>query len=139
MQDKTLTAADKVEVQELIGAYYLAEDGCDVEPWVACFARDGGFKTRAGQSYFGHEQLRGFAEKRALRPDSKLYVHWMTNVVVTATAEGARARYYSMTIGQSDGGLRIRGMALNTDELVREDGRWCFRLRDSATIPVAAG
>ena len=134
----SLSAADRLEIQELIANYYHAEDSAEIEPWVNSFTTDGGFKTRAGKSYFGHEQLRGFATDRSKRPDARLYVHWFTNLVVTTTPEGARAKYYSMTIGQTPDGFRIRGLALNTDDLRHENGRWLFKIRDSVSQPVSA-
>ena len=132
---KTLSVADRLEIHELLARYYLAEDAGQVDAWVNTFTADGGFYKRDGQACLGHDELRRFALKRSERPDARKYVHWTSNVTVSATEEGAQLQCYSMTVEHTPDGYRIRGMAINTDELLHERGQWRFKSRRSAPLP----
>ena len=132
---KTLSVADRLEIHELLARYYLAEDSALVDPWVSAFTKDGGFYKRDGQACLGHDELRRFALKRQERPEAREYVHWTSNLLVTPTEDGAQLQYYSMTVQQTADGYRIRGMAINTDELRQENGQWRFKSRRSVSCP----
>jgi pimeloyl-ACP methyl ester carboxylesterase len=130
-EEPVLSAADRLEIEDLIARYNVSEDIGDIDSWVSTFTRDGSFKgERHGTYITGHHGLRQFAIERRRRPGVDRYVHWTSNVIISATDEGARAKSYVMTIECApQGGFRIRGLAIKTDELRREDGRWRFKSR----------
>ncbi len=132
-----LTAADRVDIYELIARNNTAEDTGDIEGWVNTFTPDGSFEgRRQGNSVAGHDALRRFATDRLKRPDRVANTHWNGNITITPTAEGARAESYAMIIERApDGSLRVRSMATKTDELRRENGQWRFKSRINAPWP----
>ena len=135
---RTLSVADRLEIQELLARYNFYEDSGQVEPWVNSFTTDGGFMHSSGKSYIGHDELRRFALDREKRPGARQSVHWASNLFITPTAEGAQAQYYVMLVEQlPDGSFRIRGMSRKTDELRQENGQWRFKFRGSAPLPDA--
>jgi SnoaL-like domain len=135
-----LSAEDRLEIQELIARYNFAEDSGAVEDWVNSFTADGSFTgQRKGVFVTGREQLRQYGTERQQRSDVGHYVHWTGNIIITPTAEGARAQCYVMMIEQTaDGGLRVRGMSTKSDELRRESGRWRFKSRINTPWPFGA-
>jgi len=127
----TIGVGDRLEIHELMARYDMAEDSGDLAGWVATFSRDGGFVgRRTGVTVTGHADLLAFAVERAARPDIGTYLHRTTNIIIDEAAFGATAQSCVMMIAKSDNGTySVRGVAIKTDELVREDGRWRFRLR----------
>lgn len=132
-----LTADDRNEIRELIARYSHLEDSGDAEAWAELFTTDGSFTGSKGNVVQGREALRDFAADRWLRPEVREYVHWIGNVVITPTEEGAETDSYQMLVQvNADGGCSVRKLSGKHDRLRREDGRWRFQNRAVTPLPV---
>jgi hypothetical protein len=137
---RPLTADDRLDIQDLISQHSITTDTGDIDGWVTTYAKDGNFEgQRRGNAVRGHEALRQFSVDRLKRPDLANASHWNGNVLITPTAEGARAKSYEMTIERlADGTYRVLSVSIKNDELIREDGHWRFKSRVNTPWPVAA-
>jgi hypothetical protein len=130
-----LTAADRLEIQELINRYAVAEDSGDVDDWVGTFTVDGVFKPPEG-TIIGREALRAFIIARLKRAEAARTLHWVGNSLVKPSAEGAHALSYETVIERmGDGTFRIRSVETKHDELRRENGHWRFKSRFNTPWP----
>ena len=99
----TLTAADYIEIQQLVARYPYGVDmhGGDGSAYAALFARDGSFGTQAK----GREQLEALAVKTNRDRSGPAYTHhFVTNVVIKLSPEGATGRSYLVAIDVSENG-----------------------------------
>lgn len=131
--------ADRAQIQEVAFRYIEALDTRNAELYLSVFTEDAVYDVE-GTLYQGHEALRGIitglqaARDRALaegRPVLDLY-HSNLNPQVTLLDERhARYRAYWQTLRLAeDNAMRIGGMGLIEDELVKgDDGRWRIRHR----------
>jgi len=119
-----LELADRVEIQELYNSYALAFDTGDAATWADHFAPDGRF-IYGGQPITGTLALREFfGQRHAEAPGIR---HFMANLVLEATEDGARGRISTLVFRQAgDGALRIRTIGAYEDDLVRLDHGWRF-------------
>lgn len=133
-----LTAEDRNEIRELIARYSHLEDSGAAEEWAELFTVDGSFTGGKGNIVQGREALRDFAAKRWLRPEVREYVHWISNIVITATEEGAESVSYQMLVQKdsSTGEYFVRKLSGKLDRIKREDGRWKFYNRAVTPLPV---
>ena len=69
----SLSAADKIEIQELVARYNRAIDSGDVEGWVDTFVRDGVFEGLVVPTFRGHDELRAFVTAFWTEPE---YAEW---------------------------------------------------------------
>ena len=99
----TLTAADYLEIQQLVARYSYALDmhGGDGSAYAALFAPDGSLGTQAK----GTAQLAEFAAQTNKERSGPAFTrHFVTNVVVKPAPEGATGRSYLVTLdGAEDG------------------------------------
>jgi ketosteroid isomerase-like protein len=119
-----LELADRVEIQELYNSYALAFDTGDAETWADHFAPQGRFMY-AGEPITGTLALREFfGQRHAEAPGIR---HFMANLVLQATEDGARGRISTLVFRQAgDGALRIRTIGAYEDDLVHLDHGWRF-------------
>ena len=99
----TLTAADYLEIQQLVARYSYAVDmhGGDGSAYAALFAPDGSLGTQAK----GTAQLAEFAAKTNKDRSGPAFArHFVTNVVIKPAPEGATGRSYLVTLDISEGG-----------------------------------
>lgn len=135
-QAATLTAQDRVEIQELIAEYCHYEDNGDARSWADLYTADGRFVGSGDKLAVGREALVEFATRRwADKPQVHDWVHWTANVVIRATPEGAEARSFQMVINCKDSGYNIQKLSGKHDLLRREDGRWRFYERKVFALP----
>ena len=133
---RKLSAEDRMDILELYARHNHAIDSGDVETLIALFTADGGFvQPGSGRFYSGRDVLRDFFRKRTGRSDVRNYVHWTSNVMITATGQGADVRSYGMLVENAEGGHRIRNASLKLDQLRREEGQWRFHLRRAEPWP----
>jgi uncharacterized protein YbdZ (MbtH family) len=98
----TLTAADYLELQQLVARYSYAVDmhGGDGSAFAALFTPDGALGTQAK----GTAQLAAFAANTNKDRSGPAFTrHFVTNVVITPAAGGATGRSYLVTIDGAEG------------------------------------
>jgi hypothetical protein len=99
----TFTAADYLEIQQLVARYPYAVDmhGGDGSAYAALFTPDGNFGTQAK----GTTQLAELAAKTNKdRAGSGFTRHFVTNVVIKPSPGGATGRSYLVALDISEGG-----------------------------------
>jgi uncharacterized protein (TIGR02246 family) len=129
-----LAVEDYIEIQQLYARYAFALDLEDVEAFVATWAPDGEYVGSVSDvpKAKGLEAIRAFASEAMAR--QKGY-HWNSNLVIEATEDGATGQCYLLYVLAGERGSgRIRDALYYRDELVRHDGRWLFRRRNSRSL-----
>jgi hypothetical protein len=99
----TLSAADYLEIQQLVARYSYAVDmhGGDGSAYAALFAPDGSFGTEAK----GAAQLAELAAKTNKDRSGPAFTrHFVTNVVIKPSPEGATGRSYLVALDISETG-----------------------------------
>lgn len=128
-----LSAADRLEIQELTARYAWCLDTGDEEGFAACFCRDGElvwdvFETEG--RWRGAPALRRFIGYFRQRPESAGRQHHVSNLLVTPAATGARARsYVAVTLRCAPGPHLVNVVGYYEDDLQQEDGRWLLARR----------
>jgi hypothetical protein len=125
----TLTAADYVEIQQLVARYSYAVDthADNGYAYSDLFTPDGVFgKTK------GREALAELARTTQQERGGPSYTrHYLTNVIIYPTPEGARGSQYLAAIDVSEGGKPssvVHGGRYD-DEYVKTPGGWRFKSR----------
>jgi SnoaL-like domain len=127
------SSSDRMEIHELTARYAWSLDTGDAEAFVQCFCRNGElvwdvFET-AGR-WRGADALRRFIEYFRQRPESAGRQHHVSNLIVTATDSGVRARsYVAVAMRCANGPHALNVMGYYEDEFQRENGRWLFSRR----------
>jgi hypothetical protein len=125
--------SDRLQIHELTARYAWSLDTGDEDAFVDCFGREGElvwdvFATEG--CWRGALALRRFIGYFRQRPESAGRQHHVSNLVVTPTDSGARARSYVVVAMRSaEGPHLLNVMGYYEDELQREDGRWVFSRR----------
>lgn len=123
----TLSAADRLEIHELLARYAWSLDTGDDEGFVGCFTSDGELLWDVFDepgSWRGSAALRRFIQYFRGRPESAGRQHHVTNVVLTAT-EGVQARsYVAVALWVEGGPHRLHVMGYYEDVLRQEGGHW---------------
>lgn len=136
-EQDTLSAADRLEIRELIAEYCFCEDTADAEGWAALFTTDATLIGSGGKPpVVGRDALLEFARRRDSNPEKRNRIHLATNIVIHPTSEGARAKSYQVTIDRLETGLKIAKISGRADELRRENGRWRFYFRRVGDIGI---
>jgi len=97
----TLTAADYLEIQQLVARYSYAVDmhGGDGSAYAALFTPDGTFGTQAK----GTAQLAELAAKTNKERSGPAFArHFVTNVMIKPSPEGATGRSYLVALDISE-------------------------------------
>ena len=125
----TLTAGDYVEIQQLVARYSYAVDthADNGYAYADLFAPDGVFGTTKGR-----EALAELARTTQKDRGGPSYTrHYLTNVIVFPTPEGARGSQYLMAIDVSEGGKPssvVHGGRYD-DLYVKTPAGWRFKSR----------
>jgi hypothetical protein len=99
----TLAAGDYIEIQQLVARYPYAVDmhGGDGSAYAALFTPDGSFGTQAK----GTAQLAALAAKTNTDRSGPAFTrHFVTNVVIKPSPEGATGRSYLVALDIAEGG-----------------------------------
>jgi hypothetical protein len=125
----TLTAADYMEIQQLVARYAYAVDthADNGYAYADLFTADGVFgKTR------GREALAELARTTQKERGGPAFTrHFLTNVIIYPTPEGARGNQYLMALDVSEGGKPssvVHGGRYD-DEYVKTPAGWRFKSR----------
>jgi hypothetical protein len=125
----TLTAADYMEIQQLVARYSYAVDthADNGYAYADLFTPDGVFgKTK------GREALAELARATQKERGGPAYTrHFLTNVIIHPTPEGARGSQYLMALDVSEGGKPssvVHGGRYD-DEYVKTPAGWRFKSR----------
>ncbi|MBM3347974.1 MAG: nuclear transport factor 2 family protein [Betaproteobacteria bacterium] len=122
-----LSAADKLEIMELVSRYNWAIDHDHAEEWVDLFTADGRFLIDGEVRGEGCDNLLAYTRKSAAAGNKKR--HWTSNALIEGDGDRARLRLYIMALDISEG-IRPYIMGEYDDTLARVDGRWKFRERN---------
>lgn len=130
--------ADRAGIQEVAYRYINALDTRDEQLYLSVFTEDAEYDVE-GTLYRGHDELRGIiagliasreAAAAAGRPVVDLYHTNINPVIEIVSPTEARYQAYWQTLRKADdNSMRIGGMGLIRDELVKSDGSWRIRRR----------
>jgi hypothetical protein len=129
----TLSAEDRLDIQELLARYAWTFDTGDIEGFVGCFTQDAVLCEDAFDEpdrWVGADGVRAMAEFFFSRPSFPGRQHHVSQILIEATAEGATVRSFCFVTdckGEPPYPVRFAGHYL--DKVVRQDGRWLFRDR----------
>ena len=124
----TLTGQDYAEIQQLYTRYAHAYDLCVDQgmAWARVFTPDGVFLA-GGRTYEGRQKLAEFAkcpEGMTRRPTQ----HWLSNPMITPSAEGATGSAYVMQVHSTDRTITSSGGRYE-DVIVKGPEGWAFKKR----------
>lgn len=133
----TLSAADYVEIQQLVARYAYAVDthAGNGNAYAELFVPDGVFGKTTGRSALAKLAL----STQADRGGPSYTRHYLTNVIIYPTPEGARGSQYLVAIDVSEGGKPssvVHGGRYD-DRYVRTPEGW--RFKDRQYIPSRIG
>lgn len=126
-----LTAADKVEIHELVARYNRAIDSGHAEDWAATFTADGEFEGVVGH-YKGTAELVAFAEDYNSNPkyaEFRAGQHWVNNLIIDGDENEATLFCHQLMIRPGAGAAEINLMGWYDDRLRKENGAWRFTKR----------
>jgi SnoaL-like protein len=133
----TLTAADYIEIQQLVARYGYAVDthADNGYGYADLFAADGVFGNIKGR-----EALAELARTTQKERGGPAYTrHFLTNVIIYPTSEGARGNQYLMAVDVSESGKPstiVHGGRYD-DVYVKTSAGWRFKSRQY--VPAAIG
>jgi ketosteroid isomerase-like protein len=128
----TLTAADYIEIQQLVVRYSYALDtgAANGEMFAALFAPDGVFVSATRGPIAGHDQLVALGKGR-----NPMYPRrFIVNHVVEPSSEGATGRVYVVEVDLPSEGEKLGGQLTSTggryeDVYEKTSTGWKFRRR----------
>ena len=128
-QGMKLTGQDYAEIEQLYGRYNQGSDFRDVELWLSAFSDDAVFVV-GGNEYKGTEALRGFRTASFARSEgSPPRRHWVSSLVVTPTADGAKGRAYYFVMNVGSRPPSIGGSGYLEDVFVKTSDGWRIKSR----------
>jgi len=120
----TLTVQDHVEIEQLYAKYNHAIDSGNAEDWAATFTADGVFNNR----FNGRDALIGFVNNWKTNGGLSRR-HWNSNLLISATPQGARGSVYLMLMDVSVKPAVVLSTGMYSDELVKTANGWRFKNR----------
>lgn len=120
---------EKDAIREVLAEYCFCLDAGRFDDMAALFTEDGVWRTDFGKG-IGRA---GIAEHaRSLRRGSappRRGVHLTTNIVIRLDGDRAQVRSNWMVAQNGDAGPLVSSAGGYADEMVKQDGRWLFRVR----------
>ena len=120
----SLTTQDYIDIQHLYARYNTAIDDGDAEGWVAVWTADGDFNN-----FKGRDELLRFARDYLDNRDGARRRHWINNLHIRATPEGAHASNYFMILDISVMPPAVVSTGRNDDTFVKTSQGWWFKTR----------
>ena len=121
--NKTLTAQDFVDIQQLYAKYNWSLDAGDAEGYASTFTPDGAFNNNVG-----HDAIVKFANTFHAGLGAHVR-HWNTNLMILPTSEGASGQVYLVLVDFGTKPPTIATSASYSDELVKTAQGWRFKKR----------
>jgi hypothetical protein len=133
-----LTAEDYLAIQQLYIRMAYAADMNDPDAYTSCFTEDGeyvGFREGGQPHAKGHDELRALLARSTAAGENGY--HWNTSPLIEPTNYGASGRCYLVHVIAHDNGSfeDVRHALYYRDEVVKVDGRWLFRRRNTTALP----
>jgi hypothetical protein len=122
--EMTLTALDKLEIQELTSKYAMAMDDGDAAAWLANWTKEGIWQGALGH-YEGLQQLHQLFRDLSERLKGKRHV--MANFVISGASGDATQRCYMLIVDKSGNAPPMT--AVYDDHVVRSANKWLFAER----------
>ncbi len=129
-----LTTDDYIAIQQLYVRYAFGVDMKDFDQWLSTWTEDGTYVSYSSAVIEGHEALRAFAEESMAKPELKGY-HWTATPLLEATDYGVHGRAYMLHVHAPETTGEIGHAMYYDDELVKQDGEWRFRRRQTKLLP----
>lgn len=128
----TLTAADYIEIRQLVARYaYAVDTGAgDGAVYASLFAPGGAFVDRMGRETVGRDALMALARRNARGPQSAFH-HIVNHVIEPASDGGATGLQYllQLRVGDGDRPNEIFGGGHYRDRYVKTPDGWRFMRR----------
>jgi len=125
-ETQALTTQDHIDIRHVYARYNEAIDDGDADGWVAVWTDDGDFN-----GFKGRDALMRFARHYLDHQDGASRRHWINNLAITATPEGARATNYFMILDVSVTPPEVFSTGKNIDTFARTADGWRFTSRTS--------
>ena len=119
-----LTTQDYIDIRHVYARYNDTIDDGDAEGWVAVWTDDGDFN-----GFKGKDELLRFAKHYIDHQDGALRRHWINNLHITETPEGANAENYFMILDVSVTPPAVFSTGKNLDTFIRTANGWMFKSR----------
>lgn len=120
---------DLLEIQQLCNEYGNLLDAGDVDAYAELFADDGEIKLGPVASAKGRAEIAA-TMKRVLAPTIGTTFHVISNPTVQLDGDTATTEVmWTMVRRGKDGNPELAMLGRHRDELVRERGRWRFKVR----------
>ena len=128
---RALSTQDYIDIQQLYARYYTAIDSGKGEAWADTFVPDGVFNELKGR-----DALVNLVHDYYRNGGGNTRRHWHTNLVITATAEGATGSVYLMQVDVKARPPVIYSHSHYDDVLVKTPRGWLFksRIRRESTL-----
>jgi hypothetical protein len=128
-----VSAADRVEINELMARYNRAADSGRAEELADCYVADGEFTGPAGHARGREELVRLLRDYWTLPrfADLRIGRHWVNNVIVEDEGgdEASVSADHAMFVPVAGGGGAITVIGRYDDRVRKVDGRWLFVTR----------
>ena len=121
-----LAPQDHIDIRHAYAHYNGTIDDGDAEGWVAMWTDDGNFN-----GFKGKTELMRFARHYLDNQDGALRRHWINNLEIVATAEGATAYNYFMILDTSVTPPVVASTGKNIDTFAKTPDGWRFTSRTS--------
>ena len=131
---------------EVIARYALAVNTRDVEAFVTLFTSDGEWNRPGGHSIRGHDAIRAYIDFALPDPTQRTLRHVNGAQVIDLIEADAATSWSQTTVYDTEHGggfpVPLTGPDMVVeyrDLLVRHDGRWFIRRRDTTVVFAARG
>jgi uncharacterized protein (TIGR02246 family) len=127
------SAADKIEIHELLARYAWSFDTGDLDGFLSCFTEDATFTEDVFEEvdrFVGREAIRGMAERFFTIPHFPGRQHHASQILVEGDAEQCRVRAFCIVVEpRPDQPCAVVFAGHYDDVVVQVDGRWLFKQR----------
>jgi uncharacterized protein (TIGR02246 family) len=129
----SVSAADKIEIHELLARYAWSFDTADVEGFVSCFAPDAVMCEDVFEDvdrWVGHDQIRSMAQHFFSMPGFGGRQHHVSQILIDGSSDRCRVRAFIIVVEPREGEPCAVPFAGHYDDVVvKIDGRWLFQER----------
>ena len=123
---RSLTTQDHIDIRHVYAQYNETIDDGDAEGWVAVWTDGGDFN-----GFEGRDALMRFARHYLDNQDGARRRHWINNLHITPTPDGASATNYYMILDVSVTPPSVFSTGKNHDTFARTPHGWRFTSRTS--------